>query len=182
MNDNDILTLLEQRSEDALPALAEQYGRLIAAIARNILRSEEDTEECVNDTWLKIWNSIPPAKPTSLRSYAAMTARGLAINRWQSAHAAKRGKALPLDELGDCMAASGTPSEAVEAKELAAAINGFLGTLDAASRQLFVRRYWYCDSPAALAERFGIRERAVNLKLFRIRKKLCAYLERRDFL
>ncbi len=183
MQDNEIIIMLEARDEAALEQLGLSYGRLLHSIADSILRSSEDAEECVNDAMLKVWNTVPPAKPASLRSYAAMVTRGIAINRYNSRHAEKREHAAtPLDELADFLTTGETPEDSIEAQALADAVNAFLAKLDASSRILFMRRYWYCDSTADLASKLGISENNLNVRLHRIRKKLKQHLERSHLL
>ena len=183
MQDNEIISMLEDRDESAIVQLALSYGRLLRRIAENILRSSEDAEECVNDALLKVWNTVPPVKPQSLCSYAAMVTRGLAINRYNSHHADKRAhNTTPLDELADFLTTGETPEDSIEAQALAEAINAFLAKLDADSRILFIRRYWYCDSMASLASRLNISENNLNVRLYRIRRKLKQHLERSHLL
>lgn len=184
MIDAEILIQLHARDETALAALDTAYGRLCRSIAQNILGSSEDAEECVNDTWLRIWQSIPPAAPPSLRSYAGMITRRIAINRYHAATAACRDAraSTPYDELAEVIADNSTVSDNLEAEALAGSINSFLATLKAEDRILFVRRYWYLDPPAALAEQLGISENALYVRLHRIRKRLRTYLAQRGMI
>ena len=121
MEHDEMMKRLQDRDESVIAALDAAYGRLCIRVARNILGSDEDAEECKNDALMKIWCTIPPAAPVSLKSYAAMTARCAALNRYEAAHAKKRGEVMPLDELAD-ICAGGDIAEAVEAKELGEAI------------------------------------------------------------
>ncbi|MBR6708426.1 MAG: sigma-70 family RNA polymerase sigma factor [Clostridia bacterium] len=184
MEDLKILQLLNRRSEEALAMLEARCGRLCLHIAQNILDSREDAEECVNDTWLRIWESIPPASPDSLTAYAGMIVRRLALNRSAAQHAARRDVRLitPLDELAEVLSAEDALAERIERHALTKLLNAFLEGLDRVSRIAFVRRYWYFDSIPAIAERLGMGEGAVRVRLHRTRKKLKAELERSNLM
>lgn len=179
MEDGEIIRLLFARSEQALTELAKKYGPLCGALARNLLGSDQDAEECVNDTWLAAWNAIPPAKPELLQAYLCRLTRNIAVTRYHEARAAKRDRRYDraLDQLEGCLASRLTAEGELEAKELAQAIGRFLETLDRENRVLFVRRYWYADSVAELGRRTGIGSAAVSARLFRLRRKLKHDLE-----
>ena len=181
MEHDEMMKRLHDRDESVLAALDAAYGRLCMTVARNILGSDADAEECRNDALYKIWCTIPPAEPVSLKSYAAMTARCAALNRYEAAHAKKRGEMMPLDELAD-ICGGGDVSDAVEAKELGEAIGAFLAGCRRDDRVLFVRRYVYTDSAADAARAAGMGKNAANLRLFRLRAKLKAYLKERNLL
>lgn len=181
MDDSEMLLMLERREESVLAELEEKYGRLCRSVARNILRNDEDSEECASDVLYKVWNTIPPAQPTSLMAYTAMIARRLAINRYNAQHASKRGEALPLDELNE-ICADGEISEAVEARELGRAINDFLAGLNSDERTMFIRRYVYAEPPETVAARLGIAKGTLNVRLFRLRGRLKSYLKERNFI
>ncbi|MBQ2707698.1 MAG: sigma-70 family RNA polymerase sigma factor [Clostridia bacterium] len=181
MEHDEMMKRLHDRDESVLAALDAAYGRLCMTVARNILGSDADAEECRNDALYKIWCTIPPAEPTSLKSYAAMTARCAALNRYEAAHAKKRGEMMPLDELSD-ICGGGDVADTVEAKELGDAIGSFLAGCRREDRVLFVRRYVYADSAADAAHAAGIGKNAANLRLFRLRAKLKAYLKERNLL
>ena len=176
--DNDLLSRFESRDESVLSEVDLRYGRLIAFVARNITKSDEDAEEIRNDVLRKLWESIPPARPDSIRSYSAMIARRLALNRVESAAAKKRGATLPLDELFE-VASDDEISEGLEAKELGAAINDFLASCGYEERVMFIRRYVYAEEPEKIARLFGITKNSLNVKLFRLRERLRAYLKER---
>jgi len=181
MEHEEMMMRLQARDESVLAVLDEKFGRLCTSVARNILRSEEDAEECRNDALLKIWNTIPPARPASLKSYAAMAARCAALNRYEASRAKKRGEVTPIDELSD-ICGGGDVSDSVEAKELGEAINEFLAGCRREDRILFVRRYVYAEPPEVVAKAAGIGKNALNLRLFRLRGKLREYLKERDLL
>ena len=171
MTDSDIIRLFFDRDERAIAETAEKYGRYCMTIARDILDSEQDAEECVSDVYLKVWNSIPPDEPSSLKAYIAVLTRRLSINRYHESRAAKRNR-----ELEACIPA---PEEAAE--ELPELLNEFLAGLKAADRRLFVRRYWYAMMPAELAKAEGMTVNAVTVKLYKTRNKLRKFLEERGY-
>lgn len=181
MEDRDIVQLYWDRSEGAIPATAEKYGPYCTAIARNILGSREDAEECVNDTWLSAWNSMPPHRPEALSTFLGKLTRNLSLNRYKRDRAQKRGGGqLPgvLDELDGCVSGA---EEELDRRELVEAIDGFLTTLTPEKRGIFLCRYWYADSVADIAARYGMRQGAVSMALNRLRGKLRDYLLERGF-
>ena len=183
MDDREIMDALLARDETALAALDARCGRLCRAIARNILGSDEDAEECVNDTWLRVWESIPPAEPPSLAAYAGMITRRIAISRWRARNAERRRAAVtPIDELDELLPGGDEVSARLETAELTAAVNAFLDTLDRDARVMFVRRYWHLEPIAAIAARMDLRAGTVRVCLHRVRRKLREYLERRNLL
>ena len=177
LTDEDILELFFGRSETAIYELDAKYGALCRSIAYNILGSHEDAEECVNDAYLSVWNSIPPARPEILRAYVARVVRNFSLSAWRKKSAAKRGGvSLALEELDESLPAPGTVETELGAKELAAIIGGFLDTLPAESRVIFMRRYYLGESCAEAARRTGLTEKNVSVKLCRIRARLKRYL------
>ena len=186
MDDGKIVELFWKRSEDAIGELTAKYGASLLRIAENILGNRSDAEECVNDTYLSCWNSIPPENPQSLSAYAGRIVRNLAISKYRQKKAARRwgGKYdRALDELESTFA---SPDDAVgdiiSEEELVRAINEFLGRLDAETRVMFVRRYFYSDSVSDIAKRMHLTGRAVSLKLFRVREKLREHLIERGYM
>ena len=182
MEDREIVALFWARDEGAIPAAADRYGGYCASIARNILGDERDAEECVNDTWLAAWNAMPPHRPARLSTFLGKLTRNLSVNRWKARQADKRGGGqlpLVLDELAECVSGADSVEDAVARRELAQAIDRFLSGLPARSRALFVRRYWHCDSIAAIAARYHITQGSAAMDLSRTRKKLRAYLAER---
>ena len=179
MEDSKIIDLYWARKEQALAETDAKYGSYCRTIARNILRNFEDTEECVSDTWLHAWNSMPPQRPGILSAFLGRITRNLSFDRCKYQQAAKRGGgALPLalDELGECIPASGRVEHELEKKELAAAIDRFLRTLPERECSMFLRRYWYVDSVQSIAARYAIKENTAKSILFRTREKLRRYL------
>ncbi len=184
MEDRDILDLLQKRDEAALRETKEKYGAYCLAVARNILGSEEDAEECLSDALLKLWNAVPPAEPKDLRAYLAKLTRGVAIDRLRAAGAQKRGGgegSLALDELGECVFGAGDAESEVMARALGEAVDRFLRRQNARDRALFVRRYFFAEGCAEIARRFGMRENSVSAALMRLRRRLRNDLEKEGF-
>ncbi|MBE6590715.1 MAG: sigma-70 family RNA polymerase sigma factor [Ruminococcaceae bacterium] len=182
MDDERIISLYWDRNEEAIPATAAKYGSFCDAIANNILGNRLDAEECVNDTYLKTWNAIPPHRPCVLSAFLGKIVRNLSLNRYKYNTAAKRGGGeLPvvLDELGELVSGSGELESELERQELVMAINGFLYSLSPEKRGMLVCRYWYSDSVASIALRFGMSEGAVTMALKRLRKRMYTYLSER---
>ncbi|MBR1821117.1 MAG: RNA polymerase sigma factor [Clostridia bacterium] len=176
MEDRAILDLYFARSERAIRATEEKYGRQVRGVARGILKNAADAEECAGDTWLRAWNAIPPARPNPLAAWLMRVARNLSLDRLRRARALKRGvPALALDELRDV--AAKLPDEA-DSAAIRAAINRFLSKESAVNRAIFVRRYWYLDSIREIAGFAGRSETAVRSALTRMRRTLKRELER----
>ena len=182
MEEAKILKLLWERSEAAIDALAKVFGKRLYRTAMNILSVPEDAEETVNDTYLAIWEAIPPAKPDPLSAYVFRTGRNIALKRLRSQSAQKRScpYQLCLEELGQILPDTAAEA-AVDARALGRAIDSFLQTLDKDSRVLFVRRYWYGDSLRLLAQHTGASENALSVRLHRLRKRLQLHLIKEGF-
>ena len=179
MDDQKIVDLYWARNEDAIRHTADRYGQYCYAIAYNILSVREDSEECVNDTYLDAWNSMPPHRPSVLSAFLGKITRRIAIDRWRESHAQKRGggeMALALDELSECVASPGDVAREVETLEVAAAVQKFLNTLPDTERRVFVRRYWHMEPIADLAARFSCGQSRIKSMLHRTRGKLQKYL------
>ncbi|MCH5324549.1 MAG: sigma-70 family RNA polymerase sigma factor [Eubacterium sp.] len=179
MEDREIIGLFFDRSERAVSCLADKYGKIFLITAQNILGSREDAEECVNDAYLGVWNSIPPKYPSPLLPYVCRIVRNIAVDKLRKNTAQKRGSGydLSLTELGDFLSSDISVEQQSDANMLAAQLNEFLGTLDKEQRIMFVRRYWYCDSVKEIAERMNISSGAAAVRLSRIRKELKSYLK-----
>ncbi len=184
MDDNQILELYGARSEQAIRETDRKYGAPVRRVARNILGDEQEAEECVNDTWLAAWNNIPPRRPDPLLTWLCRVARNSALARRRASLAQKRNSSfdLALDELEEVLAAPGSPERDYEARELAAAVNGFLAGLSQEDRFAFLRRYWYGDPVKLVAAKLGWGEHRVSVRLSRIRKNLRIYLEKEGLL
>ncbi len=176
--DEDILDLYFARDERAIAETQERYGRVCLTVAMGILDSRSDAEECVNDTYLRAWNTIPPERPRSLCAYVCRIVRNLSISRLREVRAARRSRELTvsLEELSDCL-----PAVEASGGELSRYLSDFLRGEDAESRRLFLGRYWYGQSVKDLAADYGIPARAVSQKLFRTRERLRVYLTERGY-
>ena len=184
MDDAKIVRLYGDRNEQAIPATADKYGSYCTSIAKNILGSPEDAEECVNDTYLNAWNSIPPNRPSILSAFLGKIVRNLSFNRYKHNAADKRGGGeLPmvLDELSELVSSKDDVEQEVNRKELVNAIDTFLDSLSPEKRSIFVSRYWYTDNVSEIAERHGMTAGAVSMTLSRLRRRLHDYLSERGF-
>lgn len=183
MEDEKIIELYFARSEAAITETSAKYGAFFRGISRNILRSEQDAEECVNDTYLRAWNSIPPKRPEKLPAYLGRIVRNLSLNRWNKLNAAKRGAGevpLALEELGECIPAADTIQRECDRAELSNALNLFLRGLDEEKRTVFLRRYWYLVPVKDIAEQLGMTESKVKSMLLRTRGQLRQFLEKEE--
>lgn len=180
MEDTQIIDLYFARDERAISETDAKYGGYCRTLARNILVLAEDSEECVNDTYLHAWNAMPPERPRLLKSWLGRIVRNLSLDRWRHDHAAKRydGMDLLLSELDDCVPEHGSdPAQAAETAELIQIISQWLRALPTADRSLFLLRYWYGFAPKELAARYGTGARQITKRLFVLRQKLKAQLE-----
>lgn len=181
MDDQMIVDLFWRRSSDAIAETAKKYGSYCYRIAYHILANTEDSEECVNDTYLKVWDSIPPARPNRFSAFIGKITRNLAINRYAYLTAEKRGGSqipLALEELSGCIPDHRTPALVLEEKELGKMINQFLGGLTPEARRIFLQRYWNLMSVKDIAQLYGITESKAKMSLMRTRSKLKCYLEK----
>ncbi len=181
MKDTDILLLFDNRNEKAIEELTRQYGARLRHTAKAILGNDQDAEECVNDAYLRLWNAIPPARPERLQTYLGKITRNLALNRWESASARKRGAgqtSLVLEELASCIpggAPSDRPAEDLLTRDV---LDRSLQSLAPQTRKIFVRRSWYMSSVKEIAREYGLSESKVAVTLFRARNKLKTVLEK----
>ena len=185
MDDRQIIALYNERSEAALSETENKYGRYCRTIAYNILNNEEDSEECVNDTWLKAWEAIPPRCPDSLAAFLGKITRNLALNLYKHKNREKRGGGqtmLVLEELVECVPGTDSTEDAVDEALLAEVLNGFLAELPTEKRKIFMRRYWYLSSVREIAEEYGLSESKVKMTLLRLRSKLKTVLEKEGIL
>lgn len=183
MDDKSIIGLYLARSEKAISETAARYGAYCYSIAYNILSSREDSEESVNDTYLAAWNTIPPKQPVSLSAYLGKLTRHLSLDRWKQRSRLKRGGGtvnLCLEELSECLSGGESPEDDLIRKETLASIHRFLDSLPQTERKVFLRRYWYLDSVAQIAEQFGFSESKVTAMLHRTRGKLGKHLKKEE--
>ena len=181
MEDHKIIDLYWARSQQAIVESDQKYGPYCRAIALGILSMREDAEECVNDTWLRAWNAMPPQRPSVLSAFFGKLTRNLSLDRWRRERAAKRGGGqveVALQELEECVPDRRRPDEALEAAETARLISAFLRRQGELDRKLFVRRYFYLESLADLGARFGLTQGQVKSRLHRVRQRLKNELER----
>ncbi|MBQ6877041.1 MAG: sigma-70 family RNA polymerase sigma factor [Oscillospiraceae bacterium] len=184
MEDSEIIKLFEIRSEEALSETEKKYGAYCFSCAKNILENEEDAKETLSDTYLCLWNNIPPQKPENFRAFAAKICRNLALNLLRKRNAEKRGGGeteVVFEEISEFVSGNETPEHSFEQRELTKAIDGFLEKLSKEKREFFILRYWYFESVEKIARRTGKTENSVRNSLFRTRKKLREYLIERGF-
>lgn len=181
MNDNKIIELYWNKNENAIIETEKKYGRYCFSIAHNILQNEEDSNECVNDTYLKTWNSIPPKRPSVLKLFLAKITRNLAINKYEKNRAQKRNVELEcvLEELEECLPTKENVEESIEYSELTNYLNEFLQTLTVEKRKIFLARYWYAFSIKEIATENKLNENNIKVILHRTRSELKDYLTER---
>ncbi len=183
--DSQIIELFWKRDAAAISETADKYGAYCFTIANSILHNAEDSDECLNDTWLNVWNAIPPQKPNSLKLFLAKITRNLAFDRFNAKNAEKRGGGeilVVLDELAECLADRENVEDAYESKELGEYIRRFVRTLPERDCNVFVRRYFFTEQVAEIAKRYGLSNNNVMVILSRTRKKLKTYLLKEGYL
>ena len=180
--DQTIIRLFHERSEEALAAMERKYGRLMQRIAFSILENRQDSEETVADSYMKLWDAIPPAQPESLAAYALRIVRNTALNRLEHRKRQKRDarQDVLLSELAECLSGGGDPGERMEAEETLVLINHWLGTLKKHDRLLFTRRYFTLQSTERIAADLGMTPNAVSIRLCRLRAALRQELRKED--
>lgn len=185
MDDSEIIALFFARDEKAISASSEKFGAYCKTIARNILKNEEEADECVNAVYLKAWESIPPKKPPVLSSFFGKLTKNHALNLLKSSGRIKRGGKgaadLVFEELEECISDRFSVESELERKELIKAINKFLFKCSDTNRKAFVLRYWYCTDISYIAGYLGISENNAAVILSRTRKKLKEYLIKEGF-
>ena len=183
MEDSQIVRLYLDRREDAIAQTAAKYGRYCHTIAYHILHNSEDSEECVNDTYLKAWQAIPPQRPKKLAAFLGKITRNLSISVYRRYTAEKRRGSemeLVLDELGVCVSSLRGGKNFVDEMILVDSLNGFLASLSAEQRRIFMRRYWYVSSIKEIADEYGLTESKVKMSLLRSRNRLKEVLEKEE--
>ena len=183
MDDLHIVSLYLKRDEQALKETDDKYRRLCFSIAKNILADTEDCRECVNDTYMAVWNSIPPNKPDNFKAYIAKTARNTALKRLEFNMADKRNPSMSvfLDEIGEIIADESVMAD-ISAQELGQLINKFLKNEKADSRNVFILRYWYFHSISEISAKYNFSESKVKSMLFNSRKRLEKFLRQEGYL
>lgn len=184
MEDAQIVGLYWERDERAIIESDAKYGVYCYTVANNILLNHEDTKECLNDTWVKAWNTIPPQKPEALKPFFAKIIRNLALNRYQMQNAQKRGGdmvTIAMEELNECVSSIEDVESTYSAKMLQKNVNRFLHTLPERDCDIFLRRYFFLENTAEIAKRYGMRESNVLVILSRLRKKLKKFLRKEGY-
>lgn len=185
MTDDEIVELYWKRMEAAVSVSEKRYGRYCRSIAHHILNNREDSEECVNDTWLNAWNAIPPQRPNRLSLFLGKITRNLAFDKYKLNRAAKRGGGeitLILEELDECVPSGCSTEQEVLDRELEEIINRFLHSLPERESSIFLSRYWYGNPIRIISGQFSMAENNVKASLYRSRAKLRQYLEKEGIL
>ena len=176
LTDAEIVALYLARDESAVEHTAKNYGAYCLSVAMNILNSHPDAEECVNDTYLRAWRSIPPHRPTVLRLFLGKITRNLAIDRYREKRSRNRELEVALEEISEFL-----PAREEDDGDLPALLADFLASLPAEERNLFILRYWQGHSVARLSKAFGLKPNNLSARLYRTREKLRAYLAERGY-
>ncbi len=181
MEDNEIIDLFFARSERAIIELANKYDAICKSLSYNILNNMQDVEECINDTHLGVWNTIPPSRPDPLVTYVCKITRNLSLKRFRYNTAKKRNSFydVSLSELEECIPDNKIEKAEITEEELAHVIEQFLDSLDRDNRVLFMKRYWFSEAISEIASEFRMSENNVSVKLLRIRKKFKKYLAKK---
>lgn len=184
MDDEKIIELFFNRSEQVIEEVDKKYGKTCHNISYNILHNKLDAEECVNDAYLGAWNAIPPARPNPLLTYLCKIVRNLSLKRYEFNTAIKRNSTydVAMEELESCLSSPETVESEIALKELTHIIENFLDSLSTENRVIFLRRYWFSDTYSDIAARVGMTEKNVSVRLTRIREKLRNYLTEREVL
>ena len=183
MEDSQIIGLYFKRDESAITETETKYGAFCHGIALNILSINADADECVNDTYLQAWNSIPPKKPDKLGAWLGKVVRNIAFNLWKKNHRQKRyaGMEQLLNELEDCIPSPVTVEREIEEQELTEVINTWLASLSQNDRILFIRRYWHGETVTMLAQESGMSSANMAKRMYRLRKGLKFKLEKEGY-
>jgi len=184
LEDHVIVEYFWNRNEQAIRESSLKYGTLCYSIAYNILLNRQDSEECVNSTWMKAWNSIPPQRPNKLSAYFAKITRNLSLNKLKSRKAAKRGGTdvdIAVEELWECLPSSFDVEAEYQKMELLNLINQFLYMLPVQHCNIFIRRYFFVQPVKEIARQYQLKENHVSVILSRIRKELYLYLQKEYF-
>lgn len=184
MEDTQIIELFFARDQQAITELDAKYGSVCHKLSYQILNNQLDAEECVNDAYLGTWNAIPPARPNPLLTFLCKIVRNLSIKRYRANTAIKRNSLydVALSEVDRDVMAPDTVEGKVEAKALARLIEAFLDSLSVENRVIFMRRYWFSDSYEEIAQRVGLTEKNVSVRLTRLRQQLKEHLAREGVL
>jgi RNA polymerase sigma factor, sigma-70 family len=179
VDDKKIIEMYWERDEDAIRETSAKYGKLCTYIANNILSSYEDSEECVNDTWLAVWNAIPAQRPNKFSAFVSKITRNLALKKYEYCTAAKRNRSavISFEELGECISGTDYVESEAEKKFIEDLISEFLWEQSEEKRNIFIRRYWYFDSIETICMHTGFSQGKVKSMLYGMRQKLKKHLE-----
>lgn len=181
MEDCKIIELYWQRDETAIEETRTKYGSYLHTISMNVVKNSEDAEECVNDTYLNAWNSMPPNRPALLKAYLGTIVRNLSLDCYKRRMTEKRRTnqfTVLLSELEECLPAAATVEQTLEDKEIASQISAFLKTLPVDKQRIFVMRYFYCEDFKEIGKKLGFSQSKIKSALFETRKKLRMHLEK----
>ena len=182
MTDEQIIELFWARSETAIKETDAKYGTLCRRLSENIVRSPEDAEECVNDSYLRVWNLIPDARPAYYQAFLCRIVKNASLDMIKYYTAKKRGGATAcFDELEQMLADRDTPERALDSAALTEAIEAFLLQQDDTDRRVFLRRYWYCEAVKDIAADYGVKESKISNILYKCRERLRKHLEKEGF-
>ena len=183
MEDSQIIELYLKRDEAAISETSTKYGAFCHGVALNILSIDADADECVNDTYLRAWSSIPPQRPSKLGAWLGKVVRNIALDLWKKNHRQKRyaGMEQLLNELEDCIPSPVTVEREIEEQELTEVINTWLASLSQNDRVLFMRRYWHGKTVAALAKEYGTSQANMAKRMYRLRQNLKSKLEKEGY-
>lgn len=181
LDDEKIIDLYWERSENAISETDKKYRSRCLAVANNILHNMSDSEECLNDTYMTAWNTMPPERPSFLAAFLCRIIKNLSLKKYSYLHREKRNadSAVSIDELSECVSDDECTEESYDVKELTKALNEFLMAQTPERRVIFVRRYWFYDSLSQIAEQCGITENKASVTISRMRQQLRKYLEER---
>ena len=186
MQDEKIIALYWDRNECAIEETNRKYGHYCHCVANNILENTQDAEECVNDTWLRAWNTMPPQKPSKLNAFLVKITRNLAFDRFKARTAIKRGGGetimLVLEELEECIPSPTSVETEYLGRELERSIDAFIAALPKREGDLFIRRYFYTETVSQISEKYGLTVSNISVILSRVRQKLKAYLEKEGYI
>lgn len=182
MEDKEIIEKFFARDEQAIAAIEDKYGKLCRRVSHNILKDYEDVDECLNDTWLSVWNNIPPERPHSLMAYVAKITKNLSLKKYRDNSGRHKVSEffMSLDEIVECIPDQQIDDDATGDDELREIIEKFMDTLSVQNRVIFMKRYWYEDSLQDIAEAMGLSYSSVSVRLHRIRKQLKKFLEKEN--
>ena len=184
MEDESIVALYWERSRYAVEETARKYGIMLHGISYRLTGNRQDSEECVNDTYLRAWNAMPPERPNSLKAFLGRITRNISVTRLRRSGSQKRGggeASLAIDELSECLPGGSDPARTAENRELLRSIDAFLSLLPKRERVIFIGRYFYALTAEEIAARLGMKTAAVKTSLYRTRKRLAQKLEEEGY-